>query len=586
MGAKASPLAPKASSCRSFSTGSFQGTFVRAITASGSPGARATLGAMLKKLAFRTLVVLLPAVAAPAEPVPDTVAVDKVFEAWAGTASPGCAVGVARDGHEVLQRAYGMADLEHAVANTPGTIFEAGSVSKQFTAAAIVLLAQQGRLSLDDPARRYVPELSDSAAAVTLRQMLHHVSGLRDWGWVAAAAGWPRGTRVHTQDHVLDIMSRQQALNYPPGTEYLYSNTGFNLAAIVVGRVAGEALPTLTRRSLFTPLGMDHTSWRDDFNRIVPGRAVAYAKGPDGYRQQMPFENVYGQGGLLTTVGDLLKWNENLSHPRVGGEDLPRQLESPARLLDGREIRYGLGLSLGTLRGVRELAHSGSTAGYRAFLARYPDQLLSVAVLCNAAEAPAADLAREVAALFLGDALQPRPLPAALSADEMAALAGLFRSVRSDEPLSIAVADGKLRLGESDELMPVSTSELRLSWGGRVAFAGTNAFRLQLPEGEYDEFRRVAQAAPTAAELQELVGEYVSDEAEVTYRIEVKDGALRLLLRPAQVQPLAPAYRDAFTGPGGFILFRRDEAGRVTGLSLGSGRVRDLRFRRVTPAAP
>jgi hypothetical protein len=282
-------------------------------------------------------------------------------------------------------------------------------------------------------------------------------------------------------------------------------------------------------------------------------------------------------------VGDLLKWNENLSHPTVGGEDLPRQLESPARLTDGREIRYGLGLSLGALRGAREVAHSGSTAGYRAFLARYPDQRLSVAVLCNAGEAPAADLAREVAALFLGDVLQPQPTPASLTADEMAARAGLFRSLRTAEPLRIALADGKLRLGESDELVPILASELRLAWGGRVLFAGTDGFRLEFPEGEFDEFRRVAEAAPTAAELQEYAGDYVSDEAEVTYRIEAQEGALLLKIRPAQVQTYAPAYRDAFTGPGGFILFRRDVRGRVEGLSLGSGRVRDLRFRRVPP---
>jgi CubicO group peptidase (beta-lactamase class C family) len=474
-----------------------------------------------------------------------------------------------------------MADLEHGVPNTTDTIFEAGSVSKQFTSTAVVLLAQAGAWSLDDPARRHVPELPDYGTPITLRQMLHHLAGLRDWGVVALAAGWPRGTRFHTQDHVLDIVSRQTALNYPPGTEYLYSNTGYNLAAIAVGRVKGEPFAEFTRKSIFEPLKMTHTSWRDDFTRIVPGRAVAYSRGADAYHLEMPFENVHGNGGLLTTVGDLLKWNENFEHPKVGGDGLVAELQAPGRLLDGREIRYGLGLVLGSYRGVKEVAHSGSTAGYRAFLARYPESRLSIAVLCNAGEAPAPDLGRQVAALFLGDALQPLPEPASVPPDRLAPRAGLYRSLRSGEPMRVALAGGTLRLGDGGELVPISSSELRVGQGAsRVVFTGSDSFRYQYPEGEFEEFRRVAEAAPSAAELREYAGEYRSDEAEVSYRIEVKDGALVLKMRPASTKPLSAAYRDAFTGPAGFILFRRDGMGRVDGLSLGLGRVRDLRFRR------
>src|SRR5437867_5916139 len=267
--------------------------------------------------------------------------VDGVFAKYTST-TPGCSVGVAENGKRVLAKGYGIADLEHDVPIAADTIFEAGSVSKQFTAAAVLLLAREGKLSIDDPVRKYVPELPDFPSApaataagygeaspkpqsgeggrvpLTIRHMLNHTSGLRDWGSVAGIAGWPRTTRVHTHAHVLEIVSHQRALNFTPGTRWSYSNTGFNLAAIIVSRVSGMPFADFTRAHLFQPLGMAHTSWRDDYTRIVNGRAMAYAERDGEYHTDMPFENVYGNGGLLTTVGDLLRWNENFTSPIVG----------------------------------------------------------------------------------------------------------------------------------------------------------------------------------------------------------------------------------------------------------------------------
>src|SRR6187399_3126653 len=201
--------------------------------------------------------------------------IDAVFSKWT-TETPGCAVGVSKDGKPVVQKAYGMADLEHDAPNRADTIFEAGSVSKQFTAAAVLLLAQEGKLSLDDPVRKYVPELPDYGAPLTIRHMLQHTSGLRDWGEIAGIAGWPRGERVYTHAHVLDIVSRQKALNFTPGTNWSYSNTGYNLSAIIVSRLSGQSFADFSRDRIFKPLGMTHTSWRDDYTRIVKHRAIAY----------------------------------------------------------------------------------------------------------------------------------------------------------------------------------------------------------------------------------------------------------------------------------------------------------------------
>jgi CubicO group peptidase (beta-lactamase class C family) len=361
---------------------------------------------MKKHLSFAGAVALIligatmTLVVARQSPAPDT-RVDALMTRWTAT-TPGCAVGVSQKNASVLERGYGMADLEHDVPNAPDTIFEAGSVSKQFTAAAVLLLARDGKLSLDDPVRKYIPELPDYGVPLTIRHMLNHTSGLRDWGSVAAIAGWPRTTRVHTHAHVLDILSRQKSLNFPPGSRWSYSNSGYNLSAILVSRVSGQSFADFTRARIFTPMGMTRTSWRDDYTRIVKKRAIAYEQSNGAYTQDMPFENVHGNGGLLTTVGDLLTWTRNLSQPVVGDAAFVKEEQEPGRFTDGRQHNYALGLVITTYRGVREVSHSGSTAGYRAYLATYPDQQVAVAVLCNAGNANATQIAHGVADVYLG----------------------------------------------------------------------------------------------------------------------------------------------------------------------------------------
>ena len=355
----------------------------------------------------RTPVALILAVlvAAPvaAQSAVSEKAVDTIFARWT-TSTPGCAVGVAVRGKPVLMKAYGMADLEHHVPNTPDTIFESGSVAKQFTAMAIMLLVQDGRLSLDDQVRTHIPELPDYGVPLTIRHMLTHTSGLRDWGSIAGIAGAPRTTREYTHAHVLDIVSRQKSLNFPPGTQWSYSNTGFNLAAIIVDRVSGMSFAEFSKRRIFQPLGMTSTHWRDNHRRIVKGRAIAYSTASGGYEIEMPFENVHGNGGLLTTVGDLLKWNENFVKPVIGDAALLAQMATAGKYHDGRNLDYGLGLYVRPLDGVKNVFHSGSTAGYRAHLNRFPESQTSVAVLCNGSDGEATRAANDVSRLFLGKA--------------------------------------------------------------------------------------------------------------------------------------------------------------------------------------
>jgi CubicO group peptidase (beta-lactamase class C family) len=512
--------------------------------------------------------------------------VDKVFARWS-TTTPGCAVGASVDGKPVLAKAYGMADLERNVPNTAETIFEAGSVSKQFTAAAVLLLAKDGKLALDDPVRKHIPELPDYGSPLTIRHMLNHSSGLRDWGSVASLGGWPRTTRAYTHAHVLDIVSRQRAVNFTPGTRYSYSNSGYNLAAILVSRLSGMSFAEFSQKRIFGPLGLTRTSWRDDHTRIVKNRAIAYTGEAGAYRILMPFENVHGNGGLLTTVGDLLKWNEHFAAPTIGDRSFVNEQEGPGQFNDGRRHGYALGLMVGSYKGVRQVAHSGSTAGYSAYLTRYPDQKISVAVLCNGAGAPATQFSNQVADLYLGDRVKAVAAPTAthtLTAAEITSAAGLYRDTFTGEAVTLVAADGGLRIERGAALVPQTASRFVVANGATWEIdRNRGTLRVTDSYGTVDNFERVVPTTPTAADLNELVGTYVSDEAEATMQAVVESGALVLKRRPDTTVRLSPIYKDAFSGQLGTVIFRRQD-GRVTEFSVSQDRVWDLRFRR-QPAA-
>lgn len=527
--------------------------------------------------------------------------VDGVFAKWTAS-TPGCAVGVATEGKPVLARGYGMADLEHDVTIAPDTIFEAGSVSKQFTAAAVLLLAREGKLSLDDPVRKYVPELPDfppspagastgsgvASGAITIRHMLNHTSGLRDWGSVAGIAGWPRTTRVHTHAHVLEIVSQQHALNFTPGTRWSYSNTGFNLAAIIVARVSGTPFPEFTKTRLFQPLGMTHTSWRDDYTRIVKGRAIAYHEDREAgaFHTDMPFENVYGNGGLLTTVGDLLKWNENFVTPVVGNASFVAEQQQPGKFADGRTHGYALGLFVGKYKGLREVYHSGSTAGYSAFLTRFPDQHVSVAVLCNVDSGRATQHAHDVADLYLGDRLKPVPPVKSeimLLGQETDDIVGVYRNQKTGVPLVLARDKSGVRVerGRGGVLAFISPSRFVDATGQTWDVDGRGALHVTDEFGTVDIYDRAPSAKPSAAQLQELAGTYEGAEAETTLTAVVQNGGLVLKRRPDATIKLTPVYADAFNaGSLGVVIFRRDATGKVTAFSVVQDRVWDMRFTR------
>jgi CubicO group peptidase (beta-lactamase class C family) len=505
--------------------------------------------------------------------------VDQLFSRWT-TSTPGCAVGADVKGQPAVRAAYGAADLEHDVPITLDTIFEVGSVSKQFTAAAVLLLARDGKLSLDDKVRRYIPEMPDIAADITIRQMLNHTAGLRDWGSLAAIAGWPRTTRVHTHAHVLDIVSRQRMLNFEPGTRWSYSNTGYNLAAILVSRVSGMSFADFTKARIFEPLAMRDTSWRDDHTRIVKRRAVAYDEVKGVFSTLMPFENVHGNGGLLTTVGDLLKWNANFAKPVVGDTRFVEDMERRTRFNDGREHEYALGLYVDTYRGRREVDHSGGTAGYIAHLSRYPDSGVSVVVMCNVRSGNATNHAKTVADLLLppGHPVDP-PASERLYAEEGARYAGLYRSLNPAGVTTISVQ--KDRLVSSSLGLLTRVARARFDAGGAYVLDFDGRFLRVTDEfGTADDYERVEPWKPALQELKPIAGRYVSDELQLTVNLTLDGDRLVVNRGPAATLQLNPVFPDGFQSGAGWVVLRRDGAGRVTGFSVNQERVWDLRFTR------
>jgi CubicO group peptidase (beta-lactamase class C family) len=429
---------------------------------------RLTLVALLICFAWQT---------ASAQSNDTTARIDKIFSSW-NNATPGGSIIVARGITVLYHKAYGMADLERNVPNTTETIFEAGSVSKQFTAFSILLLEKEGKLSLKDDVRKYVPEVPVYESPITLQMLLNHTSGLKDWGSVGAISGWPRGTKVYTLDLALQIISRQKTTNFKPGAEYSYSNSNYSLLVAIVERVSKQSLEDFTEERIFEPLGMNNTRWRSNFREIIPGRAQAYSKSYDYYELQMPFENIYGHGGLLTTTGDLLKWNQLLEkHDAIFHERIKR-----GKLNNGSEITYAAGIQHGKVSDNDEIGHSGATAGYRAWLAYYPAKKLTIALLSNDGRSAPVELGRQVAYVFLGgkpgrsepvDVLPREKAKNPYDPKEMGTYIGDYYSDEAQCTLKVAVMDGVLVVIDTalkDEMLEPITRDLFNLDGAIVEF--------------------------------------------------------------------------------------------------------------------
>ena len=534
-----------------------------------------------------------------------TTKVDNLFAQWNKPDSPGCALGVYKDGQIVYKRGYGMANLNDDVPITPATVFHVASMSKQFTAASILLLAQQGKLSLDDDVHKYIPELPNFGETITLRHLLHHTSGIRDQWSLLGLAGWRYSQDLITDDDVMSVLVRQQALNFKPGDKYMYSNSGFTLLAIIVKRVSGMSFREFTTKNIFQPLGMTHTHFRDDHEEVIKHDALGYEQdGKDKpFRMNLTNFDTAGATSLHTTVEDLQLWDENFYHPRVGGPALIQQMLERGKLNSGEQQDYASGLVIGTYKGLPTVDHAGADAGYRSDMIRFPEQHFSVAVLCNFADTDPSALARQVTDIVLArDLRAPPPAPAketanaAMTAEQMAAIAGMYWGREEDDFEKVQVKDGKLQMdiGRDDfhELQPFAPEHFHVAnvpWGDKIdihfipADAGKPSRLEQIfPGGKPQSYEAVAAFDPTAAQLAAYTGAFVSQEIDPVYRISLQDGKLALLRLRHKPDTLWPTMRDAFVGEIGTLRFTRDANQQVSGFILDAGRIQNLQFTRKT----
>jgi CubicO group peptidase (beta-lactamase class C family) len=524
--------------------------------------------------------------------------VDKLFEKMDRTISPGCAVAAMRDGKILYQRGYGMADLDHNVPITAETVFHVASMSKQFTAAAIVMLAQERKLSLDDEVRKYVPELPDFGAPVTLRQLVYHTSGLRDQWELLGLAGWRYSLDLITDDDVLSIMSRQKDLNFPPGSKHMYSNTGYTLLAQVVKRVSGQSFREFTTSRIFQPLGMRNTHFRDDHAEIVKNMAYGYVPAKDTFRISITNFDTVGATSLLTTIEDLALWDENFYNPRVGGPEMIRQMLERGKLSDGEQLDYAFGLVIGKHRGLATVDHAGGDAGYRSDMIRFPDQHFTAVCLCNRADSNPSELTLQVAEIYLAKEMTAADKVGAgsgktvqLAPEKLAAKVGTYIKAEGGQTLSITLKDDKLHItpgaGEdSYEMNALSENDFRLATAPIdfkfEALKPGGPLRLIVKHGEDkpEVFEAVSPFTPSTSELSSCVGFYYSEEIEPIYVMKIDDGKLVLHTLKNKPDTLRPITPDLFAGSIGTIRFERNGQSQVSGFVLNADHVRNMRFQK------
>lgn len=543
---------------------------------------------------FLPCILLCVAVLASAQV--DEKAIDALFAAWDKADSPGAAVAVIRDGKIVFSKGYGQASLEFTAPVTGKTIFHVASVSKQFTAFALVLLQQDGKLSLDDDIRKYLPEMHDFGAPITIRHLLNHTSGLRDQWESLCIAGW-RLDDVITTDQILRFAFRQRELNFPTGDRWLYCNTGYTLAAEIVARVSGKPFPEFVAERIFTPLGMTASHFHDDHERVVPGRAYSYDREGDGpWRNAVLSYANAGATSLFTTTGDLCRWMDNFRTHTLGGEAAWAELTRRGKLSSGKEIDYALGLMHGTRRGLKTIGHTGGDAGFRSNLYWFPEHNIGVVIIANAGSLPTGDLTVKIADLWLGDVMEPQAAePAvagiALKRDVLERYVGHYR-MAGGRILQFSVAGGSLAVGDPSvgtvNLTSLSENEfLFAEQHMRFVFApkGEDGISLHItsPAGIDMLGEIMTPVAPTAEQLDSYCGRYVSDELQTVYEIvRAGDGILARHFRHGDL-PLSYRDGDEFAGDRWFfgrVVFDRDAAGAVTGFRLSGGRVMNIRFTR------
>lgn len=530
--------------------------------------------------------------------------VDRIFERYTKPGSPGCALAVMKDGQIVYKQGYGLADLEHDLPIVPSTVFNIGSMAKQFTAFAIALLKAEGKLSFDDDLCKYLPEMHDFGQTITIRHLIHHTSGLRGtFPELLALAEW-RQSDVTTMKDVYWLLKAQRELNFRPGEEYMYVNSNYILLALICERASGQSLAAFSQERIFEPLGMSRTVINDFILKIIPGRAGRYYEdGQDGWINAILADSVIGPTNVYCTVEDLAKWDENFYTGQVGGRAVLEEMQQPGRLNDGSELDYAFGLEVGPThqhRGWQVVEHGGEHGGHSSWLVRFPELHLSVAVIFNHFLWEMRDYALKVADLFLEETAasaepaipQKSAAPIELNADQLENKAGKYFSALRAALRNVTYAGGRLQFQGLD-LLPLSETlfffevEPQTQVEFIPATDGTIAgMKTITSSGEY-EYDRVAEISPTPADLAQYASLYYSPELDIHWRIIVEDDHLVAKRRKYVDSQLTPLFPDAFSDDWAplmgypttyLVVFERDTNGTITGLRVSGTSMRHLKF--------
>lgn len=508
--------------------------------------------------------------------------VDGVFAEYEKTNSPGCALAILKDGKTIYKRGYGMSNLEHGIAINPSSIFHVASVSKQFTAAAIVRLSLEGKLSLNDDVRKYLPEVPDFGHKITFNHLIHHTSGLRDQWDLQRLAGW-RSNDLITEGDIMEMLQRQRALNFIPGEDYSYCNTGYTLMGIAVKRITGTSLRNYADSVFFKPLGMYNTHFHSDHAEITPNRTSAYVRDNKGILKiNVPVFDNYGATSLFTTVEDLARWDENFYSKKVGSDDFVNAMQLTGSLNNKTPENYASGLIMQTYKGYKTVEHSGADAGYRSNVLRFPDQHFSVVLLANLANINTIALSYKVADLFLADKnVNEQVVDVRTDSAMLRGWAGTYIDLNSKTTIALNYSNGKL-VRNLDTLKATSSfmfTDLRSSY--TLSGDSTNAKLLLHSLGSNDRtYKKVKNILLTPSQLREYQGEFYSTELDVNYSVYMKDNSLYIKRPRYDEVKLMPLDNDIFLwGTAAFEFSRKKQ--KINGLYIFTARSRNMFFEKV-----
>jgi len=532
--------------------------------------------------------------------------VDELFANWDKPDSPGCALGVIKDGEFLYKRGYGMANLEYDIPITSKSIFRIGSTSKQFTAMCISLLAEEGKISLDDNIHKYFPEMPEYAEDITVRHLILHTSGIRDYLTLWAISG-ARNDDYFADEEVVDLLCRQEELNFIPGEEHLYSNSGYFLLSEIVKKVTGKSMKIYAEENIFKPLGMKNTHFHDDHSKIVKLRASGYSpQGNNGFRIDMTTLPMIGDGGIFTCVDDLFFWDQNFYHTKLGkgGPELIEKILTPGVLNSGEKLNYAFGLGIYKYRGLKMISHGGAFVGFRADMIRFPEQNFSVICLANLGSFNPSQLARKVADIYLADEFKEnakkdkipaeKPELVNLSESELIKFSGTFYDSKQGVFLKLSPKKNSLQVQVNFSprtfiISPISKTKFFTDdpFYGEIEFKisqeGTPPIMLVLGEGkDISTFKSINLEPLSLDQLKEYTGSFYSEELQTTYKILLENGKLFMRHKnPYKDYPedaLTPTFKDKFIISGLKLNFFRSKKGDLVSFTVDAGRVKNIRF--------